>query len=154
MRPRLLTEIVNVGYEIFLEGNHLRLSYRKPGNPPETVKPLIDELRACKDEALALLKANHVSPEPFEAWRNTEAFDPVTWFLNAELPQEPFSLSLWEFICNPKKYYDFLKLDIAFGPEGPRARTGALQNDLKRLKIFTNTYQKMTGGHDYGNKPK
>jgi len=60
MRTGLLSELSVIGYEIFLEGENIRLLYQKPGNPPETVKPLIDELRKHKTEAVNILKARSI----------------------------------------------------------------------------------------------
>ena len=60
----------------------------------------------------------------------------IHWFLNADLPKEPFSPSAYEHILHPATYYESLKRDIEAGPRGPRARYGALQGDLQRLKAY------------------
>lgn len=62
--------------------------------------------------------------------------DLVKWFPNAHFAQESFYLSESEHILNPEKYYTALKRGIEAGPNGPRARTGALQDDLQRLKTY------------------
>jgi len=63
MRAELLSELSAIGYEIVLEGETIRLQYQKPGEPPETARQLIDELRECKAEAVNILKAgNTITP--------------------------------------------------------------------------------------------
>jgi hypothetical protein len=57
MRSGLLSDLAVVGYEIFLEGDNVKLMYRRSGNPPDTVKPLIDELKICKAEVVNILKS-------------------------------------------------------------------------------------------------
>jgi hypothetical protein len=37
MRPGLLSDLAAVGCEIFLEGDHVKLRFRKSGNTPDTV---------------------------------------------------------------------------------------------------------------------
>lgn len=56
MSSRLLSELVAVGYEIFLEGENIRLHYRKQEAPPEIAKSLIAELKMHKAEAVNMLK--------------------------------------------------------------------------------------------------
>lgn len=51
MRTGLLSELSVIGYEIFLEGETIRLRYQKSDSPPESAKLLIDELRKHKAEA-------------------------------------------------------------------------------------------------------
>ncbi len=56
----------------------------------------------------------------------------VEWFLSADPPAEPFILKPAIRITNPQRWWHDIKLDIAAGPAGPRARYGALQDDLWR----------------------
>ncbi|OPY13318.1 MAG: hypothetical protein A4E66_00823 [Syntrophus sp. PtaB.Bin001] len=77
MRTNLFQELVTLGFEIEADGENLRLTYRKPGDPPESALPLIEELRQCKSEALELLKHQEkgktVRPEPSQTvnvWTN------------------------------------------------------------------------------------
>ena len=62
MRTSLFSELVTIGYEIVLEGETIRLQYQKSGEPPESARQLIDELRECKAEAVNILKANTIIP--------------------------------------------------------------------------------------------
>jgi hypothetical protein len=58
----------------------------------------------------------------------------IDWFLTTELPKEPFLLSQGVYIQDTQKFYAALRGGIQAGRTGPRARTGALQNDLRQLK--------------------
>ncbi len=60
----------------------------------------------------------------------------VKWFLNAQLPEEPFTLSPYERILQPSQYYIALRRDIESGLKGPRSIYGALEDDLQRLKAY------------------
>jgi len=63
MRPKLLSDLADVGYEVFLDGDNIRYRYRKPGEPPDVVRPLIDELRNYKAEVVEILKTgNTINP--------------------------------------------------------------------------------------------
>ena len=63
MRAELLSELSAIGYEIFLEGETIRLQYQKPDDPPESARRLIDELRKYKAEAVNILKTgNTITP--------------------------------------------------------------------------------------------
>jgi len=64
MIPRLLSDLTYIGYEISLEGDNIRLRYRKPGNPPETARQLIAELRRFKIESIRILKTRTTIPSP------------------------------------------------------------------------------------------
>jgi hypothetical protein len=72
----LLSELSVIGYDIFLQGENIRLQYQKPDTPPETARRLIDELKRCKAEAVNVLKtSNTITPakigESAETiWRN------------------------------------------------------------------------------------
>ena len=57
----------------------------------------------------------------------------VDWFLETDLPEEPFRLKRGVEVGQPRKFYEVLKNDIAQGVDGARARTGALQEDLRCL---------------------
>ncbi|HOD29427.1 MAG TPA: hypothetical protein PKH03_09465 [Syntrophales bacterium] len=64
MIPRLLSDLNLIGYEISMEGDNIRLRYRKPGNPPETARQLIAELQRFKSEAIQILKTRTNIPPP------------------------------------------------------------------------------------------
>jgi hypothetical protein len=57
------------------------------------------------------------------------------WFLAHvdELPTAPFDLGVGVHIVEPAKCYAMLRRDLAGGPNGPRAKTGALEADLTAL---------------------
>ena len=63
MRTGLLSDLSVIGYEIFLEGETIRLRYQKSDTPPESARRLIDELRKYKAEAVNILKTgNTITP--------------------------------------------------------------------------------------------
>ena len=61
----------------------------------------------------------------------TEAI--IRWFGSTKLPVNPFNLCVCVRVTNPARFYSSLREDIGNGPDGPRARTGALQEDLRLL---------------------
>ena len=76
------------------------------------------------------------TPAPAE-WSATDN-ELVTWFVNAletgALPAEPFSLWPHERVTDPPAFFAALQADIERGPGGARARTGAPQKRLQRLR--------------------
>lgn len=141
MRPGLLSDLIHVGYEIFLEGDNIRYRYLKPGNPPDAVRPLIDELRKHKAQAINVLKSVTVKPfaksqsvENREASWKSEDKTLIDWFLTMNPPMEPFHLEPHRRIVNPSKFFAALQKDIEAGPNGPRGRYGALIQDLIAMK--------------------
>ena len=73
--------------------------------------------------------------DPADVWNEPMA-SRIHWFLNADLPEGPFSPCEYEHIFCPVTYYGCLRRDIDEGPTGPRARYGALQDDLQRLHDY------------------
>ncbi len=69
---------------------------------------------------------------PSPAW-GTEIAALVEWFLRTPPPPEPFELYRGVTVMHPVHFWESLKGDIAGGPGGTRARTGAFQKDLRRL---------------------
>ena len=57
----------------------------------------------------------------------------VAWFRSASLPAQAFKLGPGLSVADARRFYLSLQQDIAAGPLGPRARTGALQADLRAL---------------------
>ena len=147
MRSGLLSDLAVIGYEISLEGDNIRYRYQKSGNPPDTVDPLIEELRRCKTEVVSILKMGEDTVTPTEKSQsraNVKAAWPledqylVDWFIELEAPTEPFYLEAHRHIVNPVKFFSALRMDITAGPAGPRAKMGTLQCDLRELKAYLN----------------
>ena len=142
MRSGLLSDLAVIGYEISLEGNNIRYRYQKPGNPPDTVDPLIEELRKYKDEVLNILKmGDTITPtEKSQSRANVKAAWPleiqalIDWFFVQDQPTEPFYLEPHRKIVAPVKFFESLRRGIEAGPAGPRGRNGALLYDLKILR--------------------
>lgn len=70
-----------------------------------------------------------------QAW-DDETSALIEWFNNAQPPVESFRLGNGRTITDTSTYFDSLRRDIAAGPNGVRARTGALQADLEALRAF------------------
>ncbi|HUE13433.1 MAG TPA: hypothetical protein VMR25_04655 [Planctomycetaceae bacterium] len=60
----------------------------------------------------------------------------VEWFraVRDRFPQSSFWLWPWCHVSDPNRFFAALDLDVVSGPNGPRARRGALQDDLRRLR--------------------
>lgn len=58
----------------------------------------------------------------------------VDWFLSMDRPKEPFFLADHIRVNDPEKFFAALESEIMAGPNSPRARTGALQSDLMKLR--------------------
>jgi hypothetical protein len=146
VRSGLLSDLATVGYEIFLEGDHLKLRYRKSGSPPDTVRPLIDELRKYKAEVVNILKmgSTDATTEKSDSQSTVKVLWPpdvqslVDWFMIQGAPVEPFFLEPHLRVIDPGKFFESLRREIETGPIGPRARLGALQWDLRNLKAYLN----------------
>lgn len=71
----------------------------------------------------------------------------LDWFLSAELPTDPYRLGPVT-VDQPQKFYEAIQGEIENGPDGPRARSGALQKDLRRLyEHFAPAIQKEETAH-------
>jgi hypothetical protein len=148
MRSGLLSDLAVIGYEISLEGNNIRYRYQKPGNPPDTVDPLIEELGKYKAEVVSILKTGEddtvALTEKSQSRANMKAAWPskdqslLDWFLTLEAPTEPFYLEPHRHVVGPAKFFSALRMDITAGPAGPRAKMGSLQSDLRELKARLN----------------
>ncbi len=54
--------------------------------------------------------------------------------MTARPPQEPFALTNSVTVIRPALWWSVMRGELVLGPQGtPRARTGALQEDLRRL---------------------
>jgi tubulysin polyketide synthase-like protein len=60
----------------------------------------------------------------------------VNWFLKTgqhRIPNEPFRLTPWIEVTQPDRFREAILFDISRGPDGPRNRFGALEEDLRRI---------------------
>ncbi len=92
---------------------------------------LVDRLRHHKPAIIDYLAL----PAPVEpsGW-DGEIAGLVRWFLTIHPPTEPFELSRGVTVIKPALWWTVMRRELVLGPQGtPRARTGALQQDLRRL---------------------
>ena len=57
----------------------------------------------------------------------------IDWFSTTTPPAEPFELCQGVTILDPARWWQSIRSDIECGANGPRARYGAVQGDLRRL---------------------
>lgn len=78
------------------------------------------------------LVLDRVGPPPTK-W-DEETLSNIEWFKTAKLPAEGFSLNPGLTVVNTELFRKSLEMDIAQGPGGIRSKTGAVQQDLRRLR--------------------
>ncbi len=115
----LLQEAEAAGLSVCVEGD--RLVVRGPKSAGAIAERLLDH----KAEVIELLSAE---------W-DAEMLTLIRWFLGTHPPSEPFELSKGVVVLKPALWWTATRRDIAAGPSGPRACYGALQQDLRRLKV-------------------
>ncbi len=118
----LIREVKAAGGQIAVADGRLKLS--APAPLPDG---LVNDLRTHKAEVVSFLQGQASS-----RW-GAETAALVAWFLGTPPPSAPFSLYPGVTVLRPDRFWESLEADIAGGPAGARARTGALQKDLGRL---------------------
>ncbi len=113
----LLQEAEAAGVSVRVDGD--RLVVRGPKSAADIAERLLD----CKAEVIEALAAE---------W-DAEMLTLIRWFLGTHPPTEPFELCRGVTVIRPALWWTSTRRDIAAGPNGPRARYGALQQDLRRL---------------------
>ena len=58
----------------------------------------------------------------------------IDWFSTTAPPANPFKLCRGVAIRDPARWWQSIRSDIDTGPNGPRARYGAVQGDLRKLR--------------------
>ncbi|MEE9297191.1 MAG: hypothetical protein V3W34_19805 [Phycisphaerae bacterium] len=87
--------------------------------------------RRCAELAQSILARKPDVMAALAEWGDAAAA--VAWFGSWCPPAEPFQLKPGITILDPRRWQKSIAADIAQGPSGPRARYGALQDDLRRL---------------------
>ncbi len=113
----LLQEAEAAGLAVRVEGD--RLVVRGPKSAGAIAERLLDH----KAEVIEALSAE---------W-DGEMLTLIRWFLRTHPPVAPFELCRGVTILRPALWWTATRRDITAGPSGPRARYGALQQDLRRL---------------------
>ena len=116
----LLDEARSAGLALRVNGGRLVI------RGPKKAGPVAKRVLAHKAEIMLI----------FQGW-NAATATLICWFVLAEPPPEPFQLRRGVTIADPAEYWKYLHGDLASGPRGARAQTGAFQADLRRLhKLF------------------
>ena len=127
----LVREVRSAGGELIpLDNGKLRIE--APGPLSEH---LMARLRQDKAEVVNFLAYRE---RLLNGW-DAETARLIEWFLTTEPPSESFSLSKGVSILHPQKWWTSLSQDIEQGPSNPRARYGALQNNLRQLADYFST---------------
>jgi hypothetical protein len=96
------------------------------------------DTRAFSPGILRQVSPPPVSPPDRHRWdTESAALIAFFWAARERLPVRPFQLTRWQFIRDPAQWYAALEANIAAGPRGVRARMGALQEDLRLLREYT-----------------
>ena len=120
--PEWVREVRAAGGQIALADGRLKLS--APAPLPDG---LVDDLRTHKAEVLSFLQG-----QASLRW-GAETAALVAWFRGTPPPPEPFELYRGVTVMHPVHFWKSIEADIAGGPAVARARSGALQKDLRRL---------------------
>ena len=123
-------EARRLGFEVSRNGDRLHVE-----GPPEA-EWFVAKLAEAKPDILAALDRRHdedrIAGPAVEDW-DTETQRLIAWFRTATPPAEPFELCRGVTILDPARWWRSIEGDIEFGPNGPRARYGAVQRDLRKL---------------------
>jgi hypothetical protein len=148
MNPEIVIQKLRaIGYHIRTDGQDILLNAEHDPLDPELATILLTELQKCKADAVRMLKTGSsiISSNIFRpraigsvAWP-AKVKDLLDWFMVSPIQEESFQLSTGIHVVNSELFYAALRRDIEVGPTGPRARSGALQDDIKELhaKSFT-----------------
>ena len=98
-------------------------------DPSPLSEHLMERLRQEKAEVINFLAYRN---RLLSGW-DSEMARIIEWFLTIEPPSRPFELCQGVTVARPALWWIAIRQDIAEGPSGPRAYTGALQADLRKL---------------------
>ena len=84
------------------------------------------------DRVHVLTPTSPPEPDNQSEW-DSETRQLIDWFLSTTTPTEPFKLCRGVTILDPVRWWRSIEGDIGCGHNGPRARYGAVQGDLRRL---------------------
>ncbi len=108
-------------------------------------EPLREALKERRDELVGYCRrrdADQASPDSLWFHRNRGLKNAPEWLEKhawvaavdlGDLPRTPFYLNSEAKVTDAEVFLRALQADVERGPEGPRARTGALQEDCRNL---------------------
>lgn len=135
-------------YSTHSQGNVAALGEAANEGPAE---PIVQHADSAVSTDSPSPKAGRSTPEKprVGSAKSDKRWDPETaalieWFAGTTPPTHPFRLQQAVTIARPDAYWKYLQGDIAAGPNSARGRTGAFQDDLRRL------YRVLHDGKDIG----
>ena len=135
---KLVHEVQSEGGKLIpLDNGKLRIEAPSPLS-----EHLMERLRQEKAEVINFLAYRE---RLLSGW-DSEMARLIEWFLTIEPPSQPFEISRGVTHLHPEKSFASLRQDIGEGPNGPRAYTGALQADLRKLWSYFNEQGVQTRG--------
>jgi len=114
----VLQQLEGMGYKITLEGTNLRLTWHGEGNPdPATVRPLLEELKRRKEEAVRWMASQHLTTQIFcfACFKKHGArarYRPHIIKPSAEFP------GWWEYICQGCGSRSYARREGPWGDQG------------------------------------
>ena len=103
-----------------------------PENEPPSLPTLLPKLAGIRESLEHGSGAVRIRGLPVEDW-DAETLRLIDWFKTATPPAERFELCSGVTILDPARWWLSIEGDIGCGPDGPRARYGAVQGDLRKL---------------------
>ena len=95
--------------------------------------PLPEHMMAClRERKLEVINFLAYRQGRVGGW-DPETVQLIEWSMQTSPPTQPVELCRGVTVARPGIWWARLRQDIAEGPNGPRARYGAMQADLRRL---------------------
>jgi hypothetical protein len=126
----VIQKLMSIGYQVQTDGHDILLKADRDPDP-DVATLLFSELRRCKAEAVTLLQRDK---DTRRAEWPAEVKALIDRFIISTVPESPFQLNAHTHVIDADLFYATLRRDIETGPNGPRARYGALQCDLMDLR--------------------
>jgi hypothetical protein len=128
----VIRKLQAIGCHLKVDGDDILLTADKPPDA-DVATLLLGELKRCKAEAVTLLQRDKVTRRA--EWP-AEVKALIDRFIISPPPEAPFRLNGHTRVIDADLFYTTLRQDIEAGPNGPRARYGAVQCDLRDLKTI------------------
>jgi len=138
----LLREAKSAGLKITVDGTTLKI--RGPKKAESVAQQLIVNKAVVLDHLNRIEELN----AGVARW-DLESAPLIKWFTEKGqhlIPDEPFQLSPWQKIVDPRLFKEAIFFGISVGPDKVGLRHGTFADDLKRLKELFDTDSISEGG--------